>query len=104
MKTDSHIPSDEEILRLFSDLEESLPSEETPESQYEAKLLAEAIRRFSEGLPARQRYVFIGRFYFENSVRELAKELGTGTTTVNEDLRAIRSDLRNHLESEGMLT
>ena len=88
----------------YFNLEEFLPSKETPESIAETKLLSEAIDRFAMTLPARRKYVFIGRFYFEKTIRELAKELGVGTATVSEELRRIRSDLRDYLESEDLLT
>ena len=61
----------------LSELSECISSrEETPEDSYDAKVLAESINRFLRTLSPDARNAFIGRYYFMDSLRDVAKYCG----------------------------
>ena len=59
----------------LTELEECLVCAETPECVVETRLLTEALERFLRSLPNEARRLFIGRYYFLDSVKEVAAYL-----------------------------
>jgi len=85
----------------LDELAECVPAPGTPEEAVEARELGEAIDRFLEGLPARERQVFIRRYYFTESAAEIAPRFGLRENTVQAILSRTRKKLRAWLQKEG---
>lgn len=83
----------------LSELEEVLECEHP--SDIDAHVLGELINDCIRSLSKRQRYVFIGRYYFAESVDRIAYDLGVSRSTVNKEISKIKKDLLCRLESEG---
>ena len=85
----------------LSELEELVADRGDVHAELEAKELALLIGRFVRGLPERQLYVFIGRYYLAQPLAKIAEELGCGISTVKRELSEIKGELKKQLEREG---
>ncbi len=73
----------------------------TLEQTLDARLLGQAIDKFLSSLPAQQRRLFLRRYWFGDSVRQLSEEYRLPQNTVSVRLHRIRQHLRDHLNKEG---
>ncbi len=87
----------------LSELSECLPGGKDTEQAAEGKLLAAAMADFVEALPEKTRRIFLGRYYFLDSIREVARYCGVTEANAKVILHRTRQALRVHLEQEGFL-
>ena len=66
-----------------------------------ARELGQAIDRFLTTLPRDSRVMFLRRYWFGDSVKQIAAALGYSENTVSVRLNRCRSKLRAYLEQEG---
>lgn len=85
----------------LSELEDSLADHKTPEQTLDATLLDEAINAFIRSLPEESRKVFIGRYYFFDSVKKIAAYCGISESNVKAILFRTRQKLKAYLVKEG---
>lgn len=85
----------------LEELEQCVGDGETPEQAYQRKELEVSINRFLDRLPATERNVFLCRYWYLDSVGEIADIFGFTTAKVNSMLHRTREKLRRHLEKEG---
>ena len=64
--------------------------------------LGEALTAFLESLPADPRRVFLRRYWFGDSIRDIARRYGYGESKVKVLLLRLRRRLRAYLEKEGI--
>ena len=88
---------------VLDELEAFLPSSMNVEEEREAKELAERINRFLETLPYADRYLFVRRYWFADSVKDIAAAAGQRESRVSLRLFRLREKLRKTLEKEGLL-
>ena len=67
----------------------------------ERRDLLRAIDAFLEGLPKRQRQLFVGRYWYFDSVTDLAARFQMTENHVSVTLRRIRERLRRYLSGRG---
>ena len=84
----------------FEELEDVTATFDTPESLYEKEQLAEAVRSFVRGLKQPDRDLFIRRYWFLDTVPELAarRQMTTGQVTMR--LARCRKKLAAYLKKE----
>lgn len=87
----------------LSELEEGPEGGSTPEQALEAGLLEATVNRFVRSLPKESRQVFIGRYYFFDSVKSIASYTGLSEAKVKVLLFRTRGKLRKYLEKEGFV-
>ena len=63
------------------------------EDSVTAKELGAMINEFVASLPEKRRYIFMGRFWFFDSVKDIASELKTSESHVYKELAKIKSGL-----------
>lgn len=85
----------------LSDLEDYLADSGNVEAEFNAKELGRILSGFIRSLPQRRRYIFMSRFYIAESIEAIASALSVSKSTVNRELRAMKADLKEKLESEG---
>lgn len=73
----------------------------TPELALDAKLLDEAINRFVRELPDDARNTFIGRYYFFDSLKDVAAYCGMSESKAKSLLYRTRQSLKAYLVKEG---
>ncbi len=90
-----------EIALVLDELGECLDGRADTEAAYEAKELRRSIRRFVRALPARDGNVLVRRYFFAESVAEIAKRYGLTENNVMVILSRTRRKLKAHLLKEG---
>ena len=85
---------------VIEELNECLPA--PVEGGVEEIALAEVLDRFLDSLPQMARTMFLQRYWYLRSVREIARELGVGESRVKVTLHRARARLREMLEKEGI--
>lgn len=86
----------------YDELRECIPSSETVESLYEEKELGELIDVFLDTLDKKNRLLFVRRYWYMDSFRDLASETNLSQGAVRTRLSRIREKLKEFLESRGV--
>lgn len=92
---------DTELTLQLSELEECLTGADSPEAQYESGELAGAISAFLRTQSADARNIFIRRYWFSDSIAQIADRFRISESKVKTTLFRTRNRLRKHLEGEG---
>ena len=85
----------------IDELAECLPCPDSDADQLHREELVGLINRFLRGLPARERQIFIARFFFVHPVKKIAKETGIKEKTVFNTVTLTKKKLAAYLEKEG---
>ena len=84
----------------LEELNECLPGKDT-EQLVDARELGRTMNRFLDTNSKENRYIFIRRYWFGDSVGEIAKNLHLKENAVSVRLSRIRSSLKEYLKKEG---
>lgn len=71
------------------------------EEEWNARELGRRIDLFLEGVEPEQRILFVKRYWFSESVQEIAQEMGISENLVSVRLNRLRKRLKSYLEKEG---
>lgn len=85
---------------VYEELAEFI-GKESPEQEVMAKELKVAIDRFLQGLDQETRMIFVRRYWYMDSIQEIAKWLEIGEAKVKTTLFRTRKKLQSFLEGEG---
>ena len=86
---------------LLSELDECVPGPFDVERELESRALTELIERWLSTLDARERALFVRRYWYGEGVAELARECGCSPAQLTQRLYRLRQRLRKQIESEG---
>jgi len=87
---------------LLSEMEDCIPSGDTTQELYEAALVSDIINRFLSGLSKEKRIIFVRRYWYAQSIRDISKAFGMNEGQVKSILFRLRSGLKDALEREGV--
>lgn len=87
----------------LDELSEVLAAPADPEAEVDARALARAIEEFLDGLSAENRVIFLRRYWFCDSYRQIAARVGLSEKNVSVRLSRTRSQLREFLTEKGWL-
>lgn len=87
----------------LEELAECLSGCESPENQIIAQELSQTIRRFVKGLPHREGDVFVRRYFFAETMEQIAADYRMTENHVAVMLHRTRRKLKAHLIQEGYL-
>ena len=87
----------------LNELEECIPGGSMPEDEVEVKLLAKSINDFLRMQPEAARNLFVGRYYFLDSLKDVARYCGMSESKAKSILFRTRCSLKTHLEQEGFV-
>lgn len=90
-----------EVPALLDELAECLPDPSDAAEHVENEELAEMLNHFLEGLKPDARNIFMRRYWFGDSVQEIAEKTGSGSSKVKMTLLRARRELMAELEKEG---
>ena len=90
-----------QVVSVLSELSECASDSRTPESIYSEQELKREIDRFLSSLSARERGIFIRRYYFAENTAQIAAKYGIKEKNVNQTLYHTRKKLKKHLKKEG---
>lgn len=92
-----------EVPLALDELSECIPSEYRTEHAIEQKELSHAISCFLATLPETERDVFVSRYWFLASVKEISRKFSFTEGKTKSMLFRTREKLRNYLQEEGLI-
>lgn len=90
------------LTTAFEELEPFLPGSGDPAASSDEDLLRQVLNDFLRQLPKEKRIIFVRRYFYGDSVRDIAVFCGCTEGKVRTVLFRVRSDLRLALEKEGI--
>ena len=88
---------------VLDELAECIPSSADVEAEIEGKELARAVNRFLASLGYDDRFLFIRRYFYADSVKAIAAAMGRRENQLSVRLFRLREKLRKTLIKEGLL-
>lgn len=92
-----------QVTLSFDELEECIPDGRDFRDELDAKLLAESIDEFLGGLKDEPRKVFVCRYWYFESIEEIASRFHYSQSKVKMMLKRTRDNLKDYLIKEGLL-
>ena len=92
-----------QIPLALEELAQCVPAPDHVERAAENQALTELLDAFLGGLPSETRKIFLQRYWYLCSVKEIAEDLGIGESKVKTTLFRTRNKLKQHLEKEGVI-
>ena len=86
----------------LEELEECIPDGSTVEDAVYAKELAETINRFLDALSYEDKFVFMRRYWYSDSLSDIAEMTGMSYNTVAVRLHRVKEKLKKQLLKEGV--
>lgn len=90
-----------EAILSFDELSACLPASDDLSQQLQAQALRESITHFLEAQDPESRRIFLRRYFFFDSVKEIAMRYGISQSKVKSKLMRTRSKLKTYLIQEG---
>ena len=87
----------------LEELQQCIPGGRDPEEEVSAKELGRTIDAFLRRLPENERRVFLRRYFYGASIREIGQDYGFTNSKVETMLFRTRKKLKEHLAKEGYL-
>lgn len=85
----------------LEELEECCGSAHDPQQILDGQQLTQAINQFLRTLKPQTRAMFLGRYYFFDSLKEVARYCGVRESKAKSTLYRVRKDLKEYLKQEG---
>ena len=89
------------VCELSQELEQCLPAIEDTETHIDALFLQDALNGFLAGLPENKRNVFVRRYWYMDSLEEIAGRYSLSQSMVKIILYRCRMQLREYLKRKG---
>ena len=86
---------------VFEEISEFIPDSQGDITENIA--LRELLNEFLENLGKTKRQIFVKRYFYMRSIKEIAREMGITTGVVKVTLSRIRKQLREYLEERGVV-
>ena len=87
---------------MLSELEECIPTQNTVESTIESKELTHYINEWLTALPEQDAMLFLRRYWYGDSVKDLAKKTNTTAAKMAQTMLRLRKSLKAYLEQKGV--
>ena len=91
------------LCELSAEMEQCLPAPDDAACRLEESELREAINGFLAGLPEEQRNLFLRRYWYLDSIADIARRFALSESKVKTTLLRCRKRLREHLEEGGYI-
>ena len=86
----------------LNELQECIPGEDNTANIVDDLALTEIFNRFLAALSEEQRRIFMRRYWYLSSIKEIADEYSVGESKVKMTLMRSRNELKTLLEAEGI--
>jgi RNA polymerase sigma-70 factor (ECF subfamily) len=94
---------DDSLITTLDEVSQMLPTSLNIEKLTEQRQLIERINTFLGKLPKGQRVIFVRRYFYLDSIKEIAQRYGYTESNVTVTLTRLRKKLAAFLEKEGLL-
>lgn len=91
------------MCELSAELEQCIPAPDDWQCRLDDMALGEAINGFLTTLSPEKRLVFLRRYWYFDSITEIAKRLALSESKVKTTLYRCRAQMKNYLEKEGYI-
>lgn len=91
-----------QIPLILDELSECIPDSKNTETAVEDTIVTEIINRFLDGLSPETRKIFVRRYWYMSTVRDIANDYGFTQSKVTVTLFRTREKLKKVLEKEGV--
>ena len=88
----------------LEEIEACIADQKTTEEELEAKELARIIENFLDTLPPRDRVIFLRRYWFSDSYKDIAQFVGLSEKNVSVRLTRIRKKMKQYLRERGVFS
>lgn len=92
-----------QVFLALEELSECVPGGTDTAEIVEQKELTAAVNRFLSGLKAQERDVFLCRYWFFASIREISQRTGFSDAKIKSILHRTRNKLKAYLQEEGLI-
>ena len=90
-----------EISLILDELEECIAEKSAVEEFFLAKELKKTINAFVSALPERECNIFVRRYFYSDSIKDISKRYGLSENNIRVMLNRTRNKLKARLEKEG---
>ena len=90
-----------EFALSLSELDECIPDKLSAETEFEQKELSESINRFLASLSKENRDIFVCRYFYSDSIKEIASFFQSNESKIKNSLFRSRKILKEQLLKEG---
>lgn len=90
-----------QIPLVLDELSEVISTSTNLEEDWNRKEIVEAINSFLSSIPAEKRKLFVCRYWYADSVKDIAEKFGMTEGNVSVTLNRLRKKLHNYLEERG---
>ena len=90
-----------QIPLVLDELAEIVSGKENPEKELDGKLLSEKINLFLSQLTAEKRNIFVCRYFYSDSIKDIAEKFDMTENNVSVTLNRLRTKLHNYLIESG---
>lgn len=94
---------DDTLVSTLDEVAQMLPAEMNIEHRTEQRQLIERINLFLKKLPKGQRIIFVRRYFYLDSIKEISQRYGFTESNVTVTLTRLRKKLEAYLEKEELL-
>lgn len=91
-----------QVVLALDELEECVPSTSSTEQAITDMELVEVFNRFLAGLAEEKRKIFMRRYWYMSSIKEIASDFAMSESKVKMILFRVRGDFKQVLEKEGI--
>ncbi len=88
---------------VLEEMEEFIPSRSDVEADYEGRELADTVNRFLSELSYDDRYIFVRRYWYADSVKNISTAMHCRENHISVRLFRLRKNLRFKLKKEGWI-
>lgn len=92
-----------ELVSLTEELSNTLRASDDPQAAVEAAELSASVSRYLRGVSEEKRRVFVRRYWYAESLPEIAERYGISVPKLKSMLWRVRRELEKHLKQEGFL-
>lgn len=90
-----------EFVELSQEIEGLIPTHDTTAAAVDGELLSLTINNFLRSISEEKRNIFLRRYWYMDSVSDVAKRFGISEGKAKTILFRVRNELKKHLEKEG---
>ncbi|MBR2622327.1 MAG: RNA polymerase sigma factor [Clostridia bacterium] len=88
---------------VLDELSECIPDADSTLDLTDKIALGDAINSFLEGLPVKTRQIFMRRYWYLSSIKDIARDVDMSESAVKVSLMRTRNIFKAHLEKEGIV-
>lgn len=89
------------LTELTAEMEQCIPAPSDTAGEVDGILLGEAVSAFLRTIPEEQRVIFLRRYWYFDSVGDIARRCAVSASKVKSVLFRVRKNLRDYLIKEG---